>query len=85
MSTGSVNCKTLHGTAIYADQLGWFWGSMKAYMAYMECLGFAYSQGGQCNVGAHSPDLQQKLDFSAWLGLILRERFLFAWTGLQVP
>ena len=25
--------------AIYADQLGWFEGSMSAYMAYMECLG----------------------------------------------
>ena len=30
--------QTLHGTAIYADQLGWFrWANVG--MAYMECLG----------------------------------------------
>ena len=26
-------------SAIDADQLGWFEGSMYAYMAYMECMG----------------------------------------------
>ena len=28
--------------AIYADQLGWFWGVNVGiiYMAYMECLGY---------------------------------------------
>ena len=32
--------QTLHGTAIYADQLGWFWGiNEAAYTACMECLG----------------------------------------------
>ena len=35
----SLFSQTLHGTAIYADQLGWFWVSIWAYMAYMECLG----------------------------------------------
>ena len=29
-----------HGSAIFADQLGWStWGQCRHYMAYMECLG----------------------------------------------
>ena len=32
--------QTLHGTAIYADQLGWFWGvHVGIYASAMECLG----------------------------------------------
>ena len=28
--------------SIFADQLGWFGGSMVAYIPYMECMGYIY-------------------------------------------
>ena len=28
--------------SIFADQLGWFGGSMVAYIPYMECMGYYY-------------------------------------------
>ena len=31
----SYDTQTLHGTAIYADQLGWFWGSMGRHLWHM--------------------------------------------------